>query len=128
VKPFFGRSDEHKTDGEYEAIGIGNYLEGMGDLAYLILDDGKARKFVKRHFPKLDRKMVGTIGFIRDSCCRDQSINPNDALAILDAIKTRIENENGARPCGMDSAKYKEILMPIQDEIKRWVDLQFGEN
>lgn len=119
IKPFFGRKNEHLDDGEYEAIGVGNYLDDLGLLAYLIIDDLRARTFVLRHFPSLGSRMVGTLGFLRDSCCRDQIISPLDALAVIDEIKKSIEIDSRARPCGVDIQKYQEILRPIMDEINR---------
>jgi len=119
VKPFFGREAQHQQDGEYEAIGIGYHLEELGVLAYLILDDARARKFVLRFFPSLQKKMVGTLGFLRDSCCVDHKISPMDALSILEEIRQNVKDRDRARPCGMDTRNYKEILVPIINEINR---------
>ena len=119
IKPYFGRDPKHRDDGEYEAIGIGHHLNDLGLLAFLILDDARAKNFVKTHLPHLSQKMVGTLGFLRDCCCRDKTIGAFEAIAILYDIKQRVEIGGETRPCGMDKTRYNEVLMPIIDEIRR---------
>ncbi len=117
VRPYFGRSEKHIDDGEYEAIGIAHYLEIKGCLKYLILDEKKGRAFVKNHFPYLVDRMVGTIGFIRHSCCRDKTINIAHAIEILTKIKTTVDIGKINRPCSIDKESYKAVLIHTIEKI-----------
>jgi hypothetical protein len=123
IKPFFGRNSRHEKDGEYEAIGIGHHLNEQRILGYLILDDKRARTFVKTHFPNLQSRMVGTLGFIRDSCCQDGVVHPFEAISILDEIKSTALTGMKTRPCGIDMARYNEIVGPIVTRIRKMAGL-----
>lgn len=119
VKPYFGRSPTHIDDGEYEAIGIAHFLYSKGCLHYLIIDESKARNFVNTHFQYLADKMVGTIGFIRDSCIKDKKLNIGCAIDILIAIKNKIEEVNkGKRVCGLCKKDYEKLVAPILNKFR----------
>ena len=122
IKPIFGRDPKHIDDGEYEAIGIAHYLEVKGSLRYLIIDDSRSRNFVKRHFPLLKDFLVGSIGFIRDSCCYDKKISDEQAINILITMKKAVEEGERKRPCSMDEKNYQKILMPTVRKIRRCSD------
>ena len=111
IKPYFGRDPKHLDDGEYEAIGIAHYLYLKGVLRYLIIDERRIRNFVERHFPYLKHNMVGSIGFIRDSCTKDKFINRSKAIDILTATKKVIDE--GKRVFGVDKNTYEVIIAPI---------------
>lgn len=116
VRPYFGRTEKHIDDGEYEAIGIAHYLYIKGCLKYLVLDDKKGKIFVKTHFPYLGDKLVGTIGFLRYGCCRDKKISVVHALKILNKIKDLAEFTK-KRPCGIDNESYKTVLIYTIEKI-----------
>ena len=115
VKPFYGRSEKHKNDGEYEAIGIAYHLNSFNDLKNFILDDYRANNFVKKHFPELTPKLIRTIGFIVKSNY-DGVLSTEYALEILNDIKTvadqHISISYDKRPCGIDKISYSKILIP----------------
>ncbi len=92
VKPYFNRSIKHKEDGEYEAIGIAHFLYLQHSLSYLVIDERRAYNFVLRHFPYLKNNLVGSIGFVRDSCNKDKMINNTFGIEILNTIIKEIEN------------------------------------
>ena len=118
VKPFFNRSEEHIHDGEYEAIGIGQYLYNKSELKYLIIDDRKPYKFVKNNFSHLIDYLTGTIGFIGLACLNDNIIDDIKAESLLNSIKVLVEVENSIRPCSMDLKNYKKIIDPIIQKIR----------
>lgn len=117
IRPYFGRNRHHVDDGEYEAIGIAYFLEISELLRYLILDDKRARNFVERHFRILSHKLVGTVGFIRDCCCVDNKIDPENAIKILNNILSLIQQEKKRRPCGIDE-KNKNLIMKIINQVQ----------
>ncbi|NJD76573.1 MAG: hypothetical protein FIB08_05675 [Candidatus Methanoperedens sp.] len=119
IKPYFGRNEMHIDDGEYEAIGIAHFLVIKGYLRYLIIDETRARNFVNRHFPSLTDKMVGTIGFLRDGCCKDKKISALKVLGILYAIKETVDSGKINRPCSMDTKSYNNILIPTIEMINK---------
>ncbi len=120
LKPYFGRDPKHLDDGEYEAIGIAYYLHEKGCLKYLILDDRRVRRFVEKHFSIFKDKLTGTIGFIRDCCCKDRKLSPEHVIEILLLIKESVESNNDKRPCSIDKTKgYEKILIPTIEKIKR---------
>jgi hypothetical protein len=123
VRPFFGRGSQHEADAEYEAIGIGHHLNEQGRLYYLILDDRKARAFVKAHFPALQRHLVGTFGFIRDSCCVDGVVFPLEAISILKEVRVVAEKGMKTRPCGIEEGRINEVLEPIAEQIRKMAGL-----
>ena len=55
--------------------------------------------------------MVGSIGFIRDSCTKDKFINRSKAIDILTATKKVIDE--GKRVFGVDKNTYEVIIAPI---------------
>lgn len=121
VRPFFGRGGSHIDDGEYEAVGIAFHLNEEGLLRYLIIDERRARNFVKAHFPGLQSKLVGTVGFVRDCCCRDQSICTDDAITILECMKSAVEKGGlgGKRPCGLEKVGVASIIEPALEQIRK---------
>jgi len=98
-------------DGEYEAIGIAHYLYLKGILHCLIIDEKRTRNFVDQHFHYLMDKLVGGIGFIRNCCERDKTINRTTAIDILTTIKKSIDG--GKRVFGIDKNTYEAIVAPI---------------
>ena len=84
----------------------------------LIIDDLLARNFVIRHFPKLKKRLVGTIGFVRN-CCFKESISVIYAIKILNSMKYAVEKGEKERPCSIDKKNYQKILIPVIKEIKR---------
>jgi hypothetical protein len=120
IKPFFGRSARHANDGEYEAIGIGYMLDIQGKLQFLILDDRRPYKFVRRHFASLAVRMTGTIGFVQEICCTDQKIPPKVALDFLDEIKRVVITSGTKRPCSLTPESCRAILMPAIEYIRNY--------
>jgi len=120
IKPFFGRSSRHATDGEYEAIGIGYMLDVQGRLRFLILDDRRPYKFVQKHFAGLAVRVTGTIGFVQESCCTDKKILPKHALEFLDEIKRAVTADGGKRPCSLTPETCRAILMPAIEYIRNY--------
>lgn len=124
IKPYFGRNEDHRTDGEYETIGIAYFLEYKGILGYIILDDGRARKFLETHFPKIKSKLVGTIGFIRDCCCKDKKLCAARAIEILNEMEITFRTAKcskgtlNRRPCSIDDRCYNDVLLPTIEIIK----------
>lgn len=115
VRPYFGRHPKHLDDGEYEAIGIAHYLHLRRKLHYLIIDEKRIRNFVNKHFPYLNGKLVGGIGFIRDSCKKDQIISISCAIDMLTTIKKAIDS--GKRIFGVDKNTYELIVAPILETL-----------
>lgn len=115
IKPYFGRDKKHLNDGEYEAIGIAHYLYFKGTLHFLIIDEIKIRNFVSRHFPYLNQKLVGSIGFIRDCCLEDKIINVSFAIEILKLVKKEINK--GKRVFGIDQKDYGKLVKPILNNL-----------
>jgi len=115
MKPYFGRDPKHLDDGEYEAIGIAHYLFMKECLKYLIIDEDKIRNFVNKHFPYLTNKLVGSIGFIRDSSTKDKTINISCAIDILTATKNKIKA--GKRVFGVDKNTYEIVVAPILEKL-----------
>ena len=120
IKPFFGRSQRHIHDGEYEAIGIGYMLDAQGKLRFLILDDRRPNKFAKRHFSNLAHRVKGTIGFIQEACCEDQRISPEQALEFLIRIENVFTSGEKQRPCSIDPEILRTILMPAIEYIRNY--------
>lgn len=118
LKPFLLRKRNHYRDGEYEVIGIAYFLEQRGDLKYLILDEKHARNFVKANFRRLFSKLVGTVGFLRDSCLKDNVLEPSNVIEILNNLKKLIEQNASKRPCSLDMKNYEKILIPIIEFIR----------
>ena len=98
-------------DGEYEAIGIAHYLYLKDILHYLIIDEKRIRNFVDRHFPYLKKKLVGSVGFIRDCCLNDKLIDESQAIDMLTAAKKIIDE--GKMVFGVDKNTYEVIIAPI---------------
>lgn len=120
IKPFFGRSPRHADDGEYEAIGIGYMLDVQDKLRFLILDDRRPNKFVKKHFVHLASRVTGTIGFVQESCCNDNKILPEHALEFLHEIKQTIKAGGKKRPCSLTPETCRAILMPAIEYIRNY--------
>lgn len=120
LRPLFKRKTSHLADGEYEAIGIAYELEMKGSLRFLIIDEKRARNFVKRNFPQLAKCMNGTIGFIKEAHLTDRKIIAADAINILERILMISESmaRGERRPCGLVARDCREIVMPILDKIK----------
>lgn len=118
IKPYFGRNPSHLDDGEYEAIGIAHFLNDLNCLEFLIIDEAIARNFVIKHFPDLKNKLVGTVGFIRDSYCKTAVIELSVALEILNLMYKAVNNIKTKRPCSMDTKNYKNILIPTIKKLK----------
>lgn len=125
-RPFIGRTPIHHNDGEYEAIGIACNLALTDDLAYLILDDRVPNKCAKRIAEEkilaLQGKVIGTIGFIRDSHLKDQLLNQGEVLEILHAIHDRFQAQSSPsgkhRPCSMDPHVVENVLLPVIADIE----------
>jgi plasmid maintenance system antidote protein VapI len=129
IRPFFNRSNKHKDDGEYEAIGIAYYINENFDLKYLIIDDIIAYKFTVRHFPILAQKMTRTIGFVKKCCYEDKAISPDLAIEILEAMRQSFQNMQSQsdlkrRPCSLDQNIHDKILIPLISQIKE--DYKYG--
>jgi len=120
IKPFFGRNPDHINDGEYEAIGIGYMLDMEDRLRFLIIDDRRPYKFVKRHFSHLASRMNGTIGFVQNACCEDRRITPNEALDFLLEIKNALNSSEKTRPCSINPDVCRAILMPAIEYIRNY--------
>jgi hypothetical protein len=124
VKPFFGRSEKHKKDGEYEAIGIAYHLNKTNQLKYLVIDDKRAYKFTLRHFSILSPYLTRTIGFVRLCCYCDKTLSYQQGIMILNQIHLAYQNQNFAppmekkRPCSVDKKVYENILMPLIEQLK----------
>jgi len=121
VKPLISRSERHKNDGEYEAIGIAYHLNEHYSLKYLIIDEKVAYNFTYTHFPTLQGKLTRSIGFVKKSCMEDKIISHNMALHIFNCMKRRFEEyskENKGRPCSIDGKVYSNILIPSMKEIE----------
>lgn len=122
VKPFFGRSDRHKDDGEYEAIGLAYYLNTSSELKNLIIDEKRAYKFVKNNFPSLQPKLTRNIGFIVNCYKKDDVVTLRSIIDILETIKDCIEKSNAEgcikRPCSIDIKVCKTILISLINELK----------
>jgi hypothetical protein len=124
VRPVFGRSKEHETDGEYEAIGIAYHLNEHFNLKNLILDDFIAYKFTKRNFEELSKKLTRTIGFVKDCCYLEKTVSPEKTLNILSSMKKSFEqyekdvSQKRKRPCSLDEKVYKQILIPLIIQIE----------
>jgi predicted nucleic acid-binding protein len=123
LKPILGKNRERYGDGEYEAIGIAYELLSAGKLSYLITDDKQARNFVKNNLPDLAAKLVGTIGFVRDSCIKDTKTSSNAAIEILECMKKAFETVTNPRkrPCSMDANICREILVPTLELLRKRV-------
>jgi hypothetical protein len=124
IRPFFTRSPKHENDGEYEAIGIAYHLNEHYNLKYLILDDSIAYKFTKKNFDTLAKKLIRTIGFIKNCCYIDKSLSSQRTLEILLEMKKSFEiyNENISekkkRPCSLDQKVYSTILIPLIAQLQ----------
>ena len=120
IKPFFGRNPDHANDGEYEAIGIGYMLDVEGTLRFLILDDRRPYKFVKRHFVNLAPRVTGTIGFVQESCCNDNKVSPGNALEFLNEIRQSVKDSGKKRPCSITPETCRAILMSAIEYIRKY--------
>jgi len=121
--PYLERDPKHINDGEYEAIGLAYNLEIRNLLKYLIIDDRKPYKFVKRHFPHLEKYLTGTIGFLEYCCCIENYIGSEKAIRLLMEIKKLTEDaSDGNRPCSMDKRRYEKIIDPVIERIRSWDD------
>ena len=122
IKPYFGRSENHRNDGEYEAIGLAYHLNFHFGLKYLIIDDKRAYNFVKANFTSLEHKLIRNIGFIVNSCKKDSIISLAMAIEILESIKLCVEKGisegNTNRPCSIDMKVCRKILIPLIKELK----------
>jgi predicted nucleic acid-binding protein len=120
VKPFYSRNSSHRTDGEYEAIGIAYHLNLHYNLKYLVIDDKIAYKFVKSNFESLAPKLTRTLGFILN-CYLNGDISKERSLEILNEIKQNVEqticDSSNKRPCSMDITSYEKILIPLIKQI-----------
>lgn len=123
LKPILGKNRERYEDGEYEAIGIAYELLNAGKLSYLIIDDKRARSFVKNNLPDLAAKLVGTIGFVRDSCTKDSQTSVSAAIEILECMKRAFETVANPRkrPCSIDANICREILVPTLELLRKRV-------
>lgn len=121
LKPLLGKNRERYSDGEYEAIGIAYELLNAGKLSYLIIDDKRARNFVKNNLPDLAAKIVGTIGFVRDSCIKDSQTSAIEAIEILECMKKAFETVANPRkrPCSIDANICREILVPTIESLRK---------
>ena len=122
IKPYFGRSENHRNDGEYEAIGLAYHLNFHFGLKYLIIDDKRAYNFVTANFTSLEHKLIRNIGFIVNSCKKDSIISLEMAIEILESIKLCVEKGisegNTNRPCSIDMKVCRKILIPLIKELK----------
>lgn len=122
IKPFFGRSENHRNDGEYEAIGLAYHLNLHFGLKYLIIDDKRAYNFVNANFPSLKNKLTRNIGFIIKSCKKDSTISLVMAIEILESIKEYVEKVisegTNCRPCSVDIKVCRKILIPLIGQLK----------
>lgn len=94
LRPFFSLEEIKKGDNEVIVI---SYVLYFLDLTFItILDDNKPRNFLRRNFPELYRRVVGTIGFIEKCSCQYKIFAKEEAITILNLIKKskfRIKNE-----------------------------------
>ncbi|MDI9394462.1 MAG: hypothetical protein QM426_03155 [Euryarchaeota archaeon] len=122
IKPFFGRSTTHENDGEYEAIGLAYHLNLHFGLKYLIIDDGRAYKFVASNFKSLEHKLTRNIGFIVKSYKEDSVLSLKMAIEILESIKLCVQKAitegSTSRPCSADPKVCREILIPLIQKLK----------
>ena len=124
VRPFFKRSENHKDDGEYEAIGVAYHLNEHVGLKYLIIDDGVAYNFTNNNFPRLAKKLTRTIGFVKNCCYNDKTVSPLKAIEIFNAMKyafEKIPQDDGVihrRPCSMDKKVNEKILIPLISQLE----------
>lgn len=121
------RNEKHiNEDGEYEAIGIAIELAIADNLSYLILDDHSPSNFAKNQiavkFPELFGKIVGTVGFIRDSYLKDSLITRDQCVSHLKSIyQTYLDYQKmgkSKRPCSMDEKFVNKTLLPLIKEVE----------
>lgn len=122
VKPYFGRTNIHEDDGEYEAIGIAYHLDTFSDLNHLIIDDKIAYNFVQNNFPSLKSKLIRNIGFIVN-CCKTDAVVPLDyIIELLETIKQCVEKSYSSgskkRPCSIDIKLCKTYLVSLIKQLK----------
>ncbi|ETA68461.1 hypothetical protein MettiDRAFT_1932 [Methanolobus tindarius DSM 2278] len=122
VKPYFGRIDSHKNDGEYEAIGLAYDLNTTSNLKCLIIDERRAYNFVNSNFPSLKSKLTRNIGFILNCCQTDKTVSVHLVIDILESIKECIieaeTNGNQKRPCSFDKKTCEEIIVKLIKQLK----------
>jgi len=93
LKPFF--SVEEIEKGEHEVIAISCILYIFKNDFLAIIDDEQAKKFLKRNFPEVERRVRGTVGFVEE-CYRCGIFSKRESIDILESIrnsKFRVKRE-----------------------------------
>ena len=119
ISPLLSNEEKNKEKGEFEIIGLSLYYLNFNNVKYIIIDDKKANKFAKKHFPELTEYLTGTIGLIK-YCSYDGFISPTTSINILEDIKYAIENHDESRGnfiCSLGKNSYKKIINKVIDEL-----------
>lgn len=82
LKPLF--SVEEIEKGEHEVIAISCILYTLENNFLAIIDDEQAKKFLKRNFPEVERRVKGTVGFMEE-CYRAGIFSKEEIVNILEA-------------------------------------------
>ena len=103
------------SKGEYEAIAIAYELHKYAHLHSLILDDKRARNFVKSNFPELDSYVKYSLRFIVDSYCKDETLTKKEVLSFLERVIDAIQRN--VRPFNLTSQNryiIKELILEVE--------------
>lgn len=84
LMPFFGKIE--KLKGEHEIIAIGMMSDQANSNLHIIMDETGPRQFLKKHFPRMADRMVGTVGFVEECHCDHHIISKDEAVGIIQDI------------------------------------------
>jgi len=99
--------------GEYESMAIAFIKLYEGVLHSLVIDDNKARKWLKRNIPQLWEYLKYSTRFIADSYISDRKLGKEEVLKILRKIKVAIQH--GGRPFNLTKKELSIVEQLIRE-------------
>jgi len=101
--------------GEYESMAIAYMKLKEGSLHSLLIDDWKARNWLKNNIPELKNFLKFSLRFIANSCIADRKFTKKEVFRILKRIKSAIENDG--RPFNLtekDLNKVEQLIKEVE--------------
>jgi len=98
------------NDGEYEVMGISYLFKQNGSLDNLIIDDKYAYNFVINNLSFIKENLVRTIGFLKNGCKKDKTLEIDFVRDIFNNIEKSIDN--GKNPLYITKDVWNKEIKP----------------
>ena len=97
--------------GEFEVIGLSYFLQELGSLKYIIVDDKAPYKFIKSQLKFINNNLTRTFGFLAMGVVDDELLSKSLLQKVID--ETEKEISLGNKPLNIDENIWISAVKPI---------------